>query len=145
MARPIHLGVIDGIKNAVGGEGPWNPTFQPAAFNLLLAGKTPVALDSVASHLMGNDPEADKFRLPGGEECDNYLKLANGFGNGLTNNLDEIQLVGDGVTTSVVELTLQTGRLKFNSSRIIRILLFIPQPIRYYLPRSGHITFKNLQ
>jgi uncharacterized protein (DUF362 family) len=30
MARPVNLAVIDGIKNAVGGEGPWNPAFTPA-------------------------------------------------------------------------------------------------------------------
>lgn len=141
LARPIHLGIIDGIKNAVGGEGPWNPTFQPAAFNLLLAGKDPVALDSVASHLMGNDPEADKFRLPGGEECDNYLKLASGLGMG-TNNLDEIKVVGDAVTTGVIE--------PYIADRPAKIQLFqnYPNPfihtttIRYYLPRSGHVTLR---
>jgi hypothetical protein len=39
---------IDSIKNAVGGEGAWNPTFQTAEYNVLIAGKDPVATDSVA-------------------------------------------------------------------------------------------------
>jgi uncharacterized protein (DUF362 family) len=142
LARPIHLGIIDGIKNASGGEGPWNPTFQPAEYNLLLAGKDPVALDSVASHLMGNDPEYEKFLLPGGERCDNYLKLACELGMG-TNILDEIQLVGDGaVGTGVSE--------PYTADRPAKIQLFqnYPNPfnhktiIRYYLPRSGHVTIK---
>ena len=95
MARPVNLAVIDGIKNADGGEGPWNSTFQPAEYNLLLAGKDPVALDSIASLQMGNHPEAEKFQLPNGEECDNYLLLAKQKGMG-TNTLSEIELVGDG-------------------------------------------------
>jgi uncharacterized protein (DUF362 family) len=142
LARPIHLGIIDGIKNAVGGEGPWNPTFQPAQYNLLLAGKDPVALDSVASHLMGNDPEAEKFLLPGGESCDNYLKLASGLGMG-TNMLDAIQLVGDGADVTGVSEPYPTGR-----PAEIQLFQNYPNPfnhttnVRYYLPRSGHVTLK---
>jgi hypothetical protein len=49
-----------------GGEGAWNSTFQPAEYQVLLAGKDPVATDNVASYLMGNDPESDKFMLPDG-------------------------------------------------------------------------------
>jgi uncharacterized protein (DUF362 family) len=142
LARPIHLGIVDGIKNAVGGEGPWNPTFQPAEYNLLLAGKDPVALDSVASHLMGNDPEYEKFLLPGGERCDNYLKLAGELGMG-TNILDEIRLVGDGVSRTSIGVP-------YTADRPTKIQLFqnYPNPfnhttiIRYYLPRSGHVTLK---
>jgi uncharacterized protein (DUF362 family) len=43
LARPVHLAVIDGIKNAHGGEGVWNPTFQLAEDHVLIAGKEPVA------------------------------------------------------------------------------------------------------
>jgi hypothetical protein len=140
--RLLHLGIIDGIKNAVGGEGPWNPTFQPAQYNLLLAGKDPVALDSVASHLMGNDPEAEKFLLPGGESCDNYLKLASGLGMG-TNMLDAIQLVGDGADVTGVSEPYPTGR-----PTKIQLFQNYPNPfnhttnVRYYLPQSGHVTLK---
>lgn len=142
LARPIHLGIIDGIKNAVGGEGPWNPTFQPAEYNVLLAGKDPVALDSIASHMMGNDPEAEQIILPGGERCDNYIKLAGQLGMGI-NSLDEIQLVGDGAVETEISAPYITNRP-------VKIQLFqnYPNPfnhstiIRYYLPRSGHVTLK---
>ncbi|MDG5767638.1 DUF362 domain-containing protein [Balneolales bacterium ANBcel1] len=95
FACPIHLSVIDGIMNSVGGEGSWNPTFEPADYNVLLAGKDPVATDSVASYVMGNNPELDIFDLPGGGHADNHLKKLNDFGAG-TNKMSEIRLVGDG-------------------------------------------------
>ena len=95
MARPVNLSVIDGIKNAVGGEGPWNPTFAPAEYDFLLAGKDPVATDSIATLIMGLDPEAAQLEVPTGSYCDNHLWLANQKGMG-TNILEEIELVGDG-------------------------------------------------
>jgi uncharacterized protein (DUF362 family) len=95
LARPVNLAVIDGIKNAVGGEGPWSTTFEPAEFDVLLAGKDPVATDSVASYLMGNDPEAEKLLCPDGKECDNHLELLHQKGAG-TNQMSEIERVGDG-------------------------------------------------
>jgi uncharacterized protein (DUF362 family) len=95
MARPVNLAVIDGIKNAVGGEGPWNPTFTPAEYGFLLAGKDPVAADSIAALIMGADPEAEQLELPNGMFCDNHLWLANQKGMG-TNILEEIEVVGDG-------------------------------------------------
>lgn len=95
MARPIHLSVIDGIKNAIGGEGVWNPTFEPAQFNVLITGKDAVATDSVGAYIMGRDPSKSKLQLPAGGECDNHLYMLNQKGYG-TNNLNEIEIVGDG-------------------------------------------------
>ncbi len=95
MARPVNLAVIDGIMNARGGEGTWNPTFEIAEDHVLLVGKDPVATDSVAAYLMGNDPEAETFQLPGGGVCDNHLYLLNQVGMG-TNKMNEIEIVGDG-------------------------------------------------
>jgi len=102
LARPVHLAVIDGVMNARGGEGYWNPTFQIWEDHVLLAGKDPVATDSIAAHLMGNDPEAPTLRLPGGGQCDNYLDLLHQKGVG-TNQMREIEVVGDGagLVTSV--------------------------------------------
>jgi uncharacterized protein (DUF362 family) len=102
FARPVHLTVIDGIRNARGGEGVWNPTFRVAQDHVLLAGKDPVAADSVAAFLMGNDPESAKLHLPGGGQCDNYLDMLRQKGMG-TNRMNEIQPVGDGagLVTSV--------------------------------------------
>ncbi|MFO7613361.1 MAG: DUF362 domain-containing protein, partial [Bacteroidales bacterium] len=95
MARPVNLAVIDGIKNAEGGEGPWNPTFVPSVYDLLIAGKDPVATDSIASLAMGIDPEPEQLSPPAGGECDNHLWLASQKGMG-TNLLSEIELLGDG-------------------------------------------------
>jgi hypothetical protein len=143
-ARPIHLGIIDGIKNAEGGEGPWNPTFRTSEYNLLLAGKDPVALDSVASYQMGNDPEPEKLRLPNGQLCDNHLYLARQKGMG-TNILNEIELVGDGageIGTSVQEYPWE------NMSNKIQLFQNYPNPfhasttIGYYLPKPGNVILK---
>jgi uncharacterized protein (DUF362 family) len=98
LARPIHLAMIDGIKNAIGGEGPWNPTFEPFEDHYLLAGKNSVSTDSVASYIMGNDPEPPQLLKPDGSYCDNHLYLANQKGLG-ANIMDEIELVGDGAGT----------------------------------------------
>jgi len=102
LARPIHLSIIDGIKNARGGEGVWNPAFCVAEDNVLLAGKNPVATDSVMAYLMGNNPDAAKLQLPSGGQCDNYLQLLNQKGIG-PNRLSDIEIVGDGagLVTSV--------------------------------------------
>ncbi len=103
FARPVHLAVIDGIKNARGGEGVWNPTFRLAEDHLLIAGKEPVATDSVAAYLMGHHPGATTIALPAGGQCDNYLDLLHQRGVG-TNQMSEIQAVGDGagLVTSVL-------------------------------------------
>jgi uncharacterized protein (DUF362 family) len=107
LARPVHLAVIDGVMNARGGEGYWNPTFQTWEDHVLLAGKDPVATDSIAAHLMGIDPEAAQIKLPDppGQDrgyCDNYLEFLHQKGIG-TNQMSEIELVGDGASLVSVQ------------------------------------------
>jgi uncharacterized protein (DUF362 family) len=143
FACPVHLGIVDGIMNAVGGEGAWNPTFAPADYQVLLAGKDPVATDSVASFLMGNDPEADSFELPDGDQSDNYLKLLSEKGIG-TNEMNRIELVGDGadLVTSV--------RPEYDAHTPSAIVLSdnYPNPfngsttIKFYLPERSEVTMK---
>jgi uncharacterized protein (DUF362 family) len=102
-ARPVHLAVIDGIKNSTGGEGVWCTNFAPAARHAIVAGLDPVATDSIGAKLMGLDPEAATFPLPApisdgsatSSNTDNHLALLNGKGVG-TNQLSQILLVGDG-------------------------------------------------
>jgi hypothetical protein len=142
LARPVNLAVIDGIKNAVGGEGAWNPTFQTAQFNVLLAGKDPVAADSIASHLMGNDPEAEKLQLPGGDECDNHLELLRLKGAG-TNQLSDIETVGDGAGLVGIRPPYEYIRPKD-----FKLIQNYPNPlnaettIQFFVPHKEHITIK---
>jgi len=143
FARPVHLAVIDGVKNARGGEGTWNLTFQACEDHVLLAGKNPVATDSIAAHLMGNNPEASKLQLPSGGQCDNYLDLLHQKGIG-TNQIDEIEVVGDGagLVTSVRpknEITKPNG---------FQLCQNFPNPfnpsttIAFYLPQTKNVSIK---
>jgi len=91
-ARPIHLALIDGIKTAEGGEGPWHETFNPVEPGVLIAGKDPVATDAVATAAMGFDPVVGPPFAPF-LRGDNHLNLAYSMGLG-TNRLEEIQVVG---------------------------------------------------
>jgi uncharacterized protein (DUF362 family) len=141
MARPVHLAIIDGIKNAVGGEGPWNPTFTPSEYDFLLAGKNPVATDSIATLIMGLDPEAEQFELPTGLYCDNHLWLANSRGMG-TNILSEIELVGDGAGAI---LGLDDNGKPINTATNLRIYPNYPNPfkqftsIRFFIQHAGEV------
>ena len=127
---------------ALGGEGLWNSTFRLAESHVLLAGKDPVATDSVAAYLMGNNPEAKKLQLPDGvRQCDNYLDLLHQKGIG-TNQMSEIDIVGDGagLVTSVRPET------RVNIPDTIQLYQNYPNPfnpsttIKFYLPRSEHVN-----
>ena len=94
-ARPIHLGLIDGIKTTQGGEGPWIGTMSPIAPGVLIAGKDVVATDAVATAAMGYDPTIEPPNPPF-LRSDNHLNLAYELGLG-TNRLDEIKVVGPSI------------------------------------------------
>lgn len=142
LARPVNLAVIDGIKNADGGEGPWNSTFELAEYHLLLAGKDPVATDSIASVQMGNDPEADKLITPDNQEVDNYLKMLAERGMG-TNVISEIEIVGDGAST--IKTSVRHAN-RPNRPETIRLLQNYPNPFNpsttfnYTIKESGNVT-----
>lgn len=91
-ARPVNLGIIDGIMTVEGGEGPWITAMTPIQPGLLFAGKDPVATDAVATAAMGFDPTAEYPHEPfvNGE---NHLNLATSLGLG-TNHLAQIKVVG---------------------------------------------------
>ena len=145
-ARPVHFAVIDGIRNATGGEGTWNPTFAPHRSHVMLAGLSPVATDSIGAKLMGLDCEATKLALPakssyGDTECDNYLDLLHTKGVG-TNQLSEIEVVGDGadMVTSVRQNAAAKPPADF------QLCSNFPNPfnpstmIVFYVPRSEYVT-----
>ncbi len=91
-ARPIHLAVIDGIKTVEAGEGPWIGGVAPVAPGVLLASKSPLAADVVATAVMDFDSEAAAFTPPF-IRGDNHLSLASGAGLG-THRLADIHIVG---------------------------------------------------
>jgi uncharacterized protein (DUF362 family) len=92
VARPINLGIVDGIWTTEAGEGPWIPALTPIKPNLLFAGKDPVATDAVATAAMGFDPTADFPNEPY-VHAENHLNIAAKAGMG-TNVLSEIKVVG---------------------------------------------------
>jgi uncharacterized protein (DUF362 family) len=148
-ARPVHLSVIDGIKNSTGGEGVWCANYQSRSMHALFAGLDPVATDSIGAKIMGLDPAAASLPLPapltnGGvtsEITDNHLYLLNGKGAG-TNQLSEIQLVGDGVglVTAVREEPRATQPSEF------QLCANFPNPfnpstmIVFFTPRTERVT-----
>ncbi len=143
-ARPVNLAVVDGIKNALGGEGGWNTNFKPYESQVLFAGKEPVSTDSVGANLMGLDPGASKFPLPDGKTtCDNYLTLLAARGAG-TNRLEDIELLGDGA--SLVTPVRSLSGTKPPSD--FRLSPNFPNPfnpsttIIFYIPGTEYITLK---
>jgi len=101
--RPIHFSLIDGIKSAEAGEGPWIETFTPNTPGVLVAGKNPVATDAVATAVMGHDPTAD-FPTEPFIRCENHLNLAAAAGMG-TNKLSEIEVLGVSIEKAKYQFT----------------------------------------
>ena len=63
---------------------------------LLIAGKNPVATDSVATAVMGHNPQGAYPESPF-FRCDNHIQLAYEAGMG-TNRLDEIEVRGAAIS-----------------------------------------------
>ncbi len=150
-ARPVHLAVVDGIKCSTGGEGSWCSSFAPVTKHVLIAGLDPVAADSVAAKIMGLDPETKSMNLPlplkdgtaTSSITDNYLYLLNQRGVG-TNQLSQIQLVGDG--TGMITSVKQYSRGQLPSK--IQLSSNYPNPFNpstmlvFYVPESEFVSLK---
>ena len=94
-ARPIHLGIIDGITTLNYAEGPWvkGRTQKIAAPRVLICGFDPVAPDTVGTTVMGfADVRAPRGKPPFGPG-DNHLVLAERAGLG-TCDLSKIDVAG---------------------------------------------------
>jgi uncharacterized protein (DUF362 family) len=91
-ARPIDIAFIDGVETVMGGEGPWIRGIQFVTPGVLILGTNPVNTDTVATAVMGYDPQAARGKAPF-TSCDNTLKLAESLGVGTT-DLNRIEVVG---------------------------------------------------
>jgi len=92
MAKRMTLTIIDGMVGMEGGEGPWISRARPKEMDLLIAGNNPVATDTVATAIIGFDPEGTSYppfitRIP------NHINIARDVGLG-SNNLAEIDVRG---------------------------------------------------
>ncbi|HTX17129.1 MAG TPA: DUF362 domain-containing protein [Bacteroidota bacterium] len=148
-ARPVHLAVIDAIKNSTGGEGSWCSTFAPCSKHALIAGLDPVAADSVAATIMGLDPGAKSFPLPAAitdgsatsSVTDNHLDLLHTKGVG-TNQMSEIEILGDSSVLTERPATVSAQPAGF------QLCSNFPNPfnpstmIVFYMPRSEYVTLR---
>jgi len=97
-ARPIHLGIIDGISTLNYAEGPWvgGRDQRIARPGVLICGLNPVATDAVGTAVMGfPDVRAARGVAPF-KPGDNHLVLAERAGLG-TCDLSRIDVVGSSI------------------------------------------------
>jgi uncharacterized protein (DUF362 family) len=90
-ARPIDLGIVDGIDSMGGAEGPWGGG-EACHPGVLVAGTNCVNTDAVATAVMGYDPMAPAGSAPF-YGCDSFLELAEGVGLG-SRDLGRIEVAG---------------------------------------------------
>lgn len=86
MQRELHPAVFTVMDGTVAGDGAGPRTMVPRVTNLLLAAADSVAIDAIASRLMGFDP----LSIP-------FLRMAHERGLGVADPRD-IELVGDDVS-----------------------------------------------
>ena len=83
IQKEIHPGIFALMDGTTAGNGPGPRTMIPQTRNVLLAGADCVAIDAVATRLMGFDPMAH-----------DYIRLAHERGLGV-GRCEDIQIVGD--------------------------------------------------
>jgi uncharacterized protein (DUF362 family) len=103
QARRINFSLIDGVKTAEAGEGPWIQTMTPIQPGVLVAGKNPVATDAVATAVMGFDPTANFPDAPF-IRGDNHLNIAYTLGMG-SNRLEDIKVLGAAIKDVQTQFT----------------------------------------
>jgi uncharacterized protein (DUF362 family) len=91
-ARPVDLGIVEGVRTIKGGEGYWNGGIALIEPKVLVVGRNGVCTDSVAAAVMGYDPQAPHGQSP--FPGDNHLRLLASVGVG-TNDIKRIEIAGE--------------------------------------------------
>jgi uncharacterized protein (DUF362 family) len=99
-ARPVHIGIIDGITSMSGGEGPWAPNAAPTSPGILIAGLNQVSTDAVAIALMGYPNPLAARGTPPFATCDNHLLLASQNNVGIADLL-QIEVLGMSIKSAL--------------------------------------------
>ena len=102
-ARPVHIGIIDGITAMSGGEGPWAPNAAPTSPGIMIVGLNAVSTDAVGMAVMGHANPRAARGTPPFAGCDNHLLLAEQSGIGSA-DLSQIEVRG---------LTIQQARYPY--------------------------------
>jgi uncharacterized protein (DUF362 family) len=102
IQKEIHPGIFAVMDGTTAGNGSGPRLMQPVVKNVILAAADQVAIDAVASRLMGHDP----LTIP-------YIRLAHEHGLG-TGDPRAIEIVGDDITNENWGF-----RLDFNTHRIL--------------------------
>lgn len=130
IQKEIHTGIFALMDGTTAGDGPGPRTMRPIyGTNLILASGDQVAIDSVASKILGFDP----MMLP-------YIALADedGLGNGRPEN---IEIVGEDISN----LCLRCDVGDNIASRVGDLLWFGPlkklQPIFFHTPLVYSFVF----
>jgi uncharacterized protein (DUF362 family) len=87
IQRDIHPGIFVVMDATIAGDGPGPRVMRPHVVNYLLAGSDSVAIDAVASKMMGFDPMSIDF-----------IRLAHERGLGC-GDLEEIDIAGEDVSS----------------------------------------------
>ncbi len=86
IQKEIHPGIFAVMDGTVAGNGPGPRTMKPEIKNVILASQDQVAIDAIASKMMGFDPMQIK-----------YIRLAHERGLGVGDPA-EIEVVGDDIS-----------------------------------------------
>lgn len=105
-ARPADLNLVEGIRTIRGGEGHWNEGIGLIKPRVLLAGRNGVCTDTVATAVMGFDPQAAEGKppFPGA----NHLQLLAQAGVG-TNDVTRIEIRGSPIKEVLCPFQPKTG------------------------------------
>lgn len=133
MQRELHPAVFTVMDGTVAGDGAGPRTMIPRVKNLLLAASDSVAIDSVASRLMGFDP----LSIP-------FLRMADERGLGIADPR-RIEIVGDDVSAENFGFTTKRSLVIWGDQMIRRGMLrplerlLLHSPLMVWAPFASNV------